>query len=167
METRLEHILINSHKSELISFMESHPGNFGDLIQLALSNKGRYSWRAAWLLWSCMSPNDKRLRKHIPKIIDVLPGKTDSQQRELLMVLQRMVLDKGLEDCLFQLCTTIWKTTDKNPSLRYNALKMIVKIAKRSPGLYRKITPLARPLYLDSLSGSVRKSISRMMEDLH
>ena len=40
-----------------------------ELIELAISDKQPYSWRPAWLLWSCMDENDQRVQKHIPDII--------------------------------------------------------------------------------------------------
>jgi hypothetical protein len=58
-----------------------------------------------------MSPNDRRIRKYIKRIIDVLPTKMDSQQRELLIVLQRMELNDNYEGCVFDICTKIWQIT--------------------------------------------------------
>ena len=167
METKLEHILVNSHKADLISYVGSHPENFGELIKLAISDKQRYSWRAAWLLWGCMSPNDRRIRKYIKRIIDILPAKKDSQQRELLIVLQRMELNENDEGCVYDICTNIWRKTSNNPSLRYNAFKLMVKISKKHPDLSKETNYLAKPLYIDSLSSTVRKSIFKMLEDLN
>ena len=167
METKLEHILINSHKAQLISYMGSHPENFGELIKLAISDKQRYSWRAAWLLWGCMSPNDRRIRKYIKRIIDILPAKKDSQQRELLIVLQRMELNEDHAGCVYDICTNIWRKTRNTPSLRYNAFKLMVKISKKYPDLSKETNYLAKPLYIDSLSSTVRKSIFKMLEDLN
>ncbi|MCA4900327.1 MAG: hypothetical protein ACK514_02495 [Bacteroidota bacterium] len=67
IETKLEHLLTSSHKAEMIDYMESHPGDFTELIKLAIADKQPYSWRAAWLLWSCMDKNDKRVRKYLKK----------------------------------------------------------------------------------------------------
>jgi hypothetical protein len=166
METKLEHILVNSHKAELITYMGSHPENFDELIKLAIADKHRYSWRAAWLLWGCMSPNDRRIRKYIKRIIDVLPTKMDSQQRELLIVLQRMELNDNHEGYVFDICTKIWQKTSNTPSLRYNAFKLMVKISKKHPDLFKETNYLAKPLYIDLLSSTVRKSIFKMLEDL-
>ncbi len=63
--------------------MENHPEYFNEAIELALVDKQPYSWRAAWLLWSCMEENDKRIRKYLKKIIDSLKSKDDGHQREL------------------------------------------------------------------------------------
>ena len=69
MQSLLEHKLLNSYKNEMISFMETHPEVFEEAIQLAISDKQPYSWRAAFLLWSCMEKNDKRIQKYIGKIV--------------------------------------------------------------------------------------------------
>lgn len=50
MEITLEHKLLNSYKRDLISFMISHPEYFDEAVELALSDKQPYSWRAAFVL---------------------------------------------------------------------------------------------------------------------
>ena len=79
-ETNLEYTLTNLYKNDLISYIASHQEDFPELIKLSISDKHPYSWRAAWLLWSCMDNNDKRIRRHIKMIIDILPNRQDSQR---------------------------------------------------------------------------------------
>lgn len=59
VETKLEHILTNSYKADMISYLKSHPEDFDEAIKLAIADKQPYSWRAAWLLWSCMKKMTK------------------------------------------------------------------------------------------------------------
>ena len=89
----MEHILTHSYKADMISYMKFHPEDFDELIKLSIANKQPYSWRAAWLLWSCMDKNDPRIHRYVEKIIDTLPTKCDDQLRELLIILQRMELN--------------------------------------------------------------------------
>lgn len=165
METKLEHILTNSYKAEMISYMKSHPEDFDEAIKLAIADKQRYSWRAAWLLCSCMDKNDQRIQRHIRKIIDTLPTKCDNQLRELLIILQRMELSEDYEGKLFDFCSTIWEKVGKQPSVRYNAFKLMVKIIKKHPDLSREIKFLTESHYTDSLSETVKKSISKMIAE--
>ena len=166
IETKFEHLLTNSHKADMIAYMESHPEDFTEAIKLAIADKQPYSWRASWLLWSCMDKNDKRVSKYLKKIIDILPERKDNQQRELLMVLQRMELNDEYEGQLFDSCTKIWEQIGKNPSLRYNALKTLVAISKKHPDLSREIKTLTESYYTDNLSDSVKKSITKLTKDL-
>lgn len=166
METKLEYFLTNSHKTEMISYLESHPEDFNEAIKLAISDKQPYSWRAAWIIWSCMDRNDKRIRRYVKKIIDILPYRKDNQQRELLMILQRMELNSDYEGQLFDVCTKIWGKIGKNPSLRYNAFKVLVAISKKHQDLSNEIKSLTESYYTDSLSDSVKKSIFNLMKDL-
>lgn len=165
METAFEHILISYYKAEMISYMESHTEDFEEAIKLAISNKLRYSWRAAWLLWSCMKENDLRVRKYLKKIIDVLETKKDNHQRELLKILLLMDLDDEYEGVLFDLCVSVWEKIHKVPSVRFTAFKIIVKIAKKHPDLSQEITLLTQPQYLDSLSSAAKKSIMKMSKE--
>ena len=107
METKLEHILTNSYKAEMISYMKYHPEDFNEAIKLAISDKQPYSWRAAWLLWSCMDKNDQRIHGYVKKIIDTLPTKSDDQLRELLIILQRMEFNDDYEGKLFDICVCL------------------------------------------------------------
>lgn len=166
MESELENKLLNSYKDEMISFMENHPEYFDEAIKLAIGDKQPYSWRAAWLLWSCMEENDKRIRKYIKKIVDSIKTKDDGQQRELLKILLQMELKEEYEGILFNLCMNIWEQINKSPSVRITALKFIIKIAKKHPELSQEISFLTQNHYLESLSRGIKHSVSRMMKEL-
>lgn len=81
METELEWILTNSYKADMILYLSAHPESFGEAIHLAITDKQPYSWRAAWLLWSCMEKNDRRIQEYVKTIIDTIADKNDEQQR--------------------------------------------------------------------------------------
>ena len=148
----------------MISYMKSHPEDFEEVIRLAISDKKPYSWRAAWLLWDCMEKNDLRLHQYIQKIIDILPARKDNHQRELLLILQRMELDGEYEGNLFDICIRIWEMIGKKPSVRYNAFRLMVKIATKHPDLLNEIHILTQDPYLENLSNGVKKSIIRLIE---
>jgi hypothetical protein len=166
METALEWTLTNSYKADMISYLASHPEDFEEVIKLAVADKQPYSWRAAWLLWSCMEDNDQRIHKYLKRIINTISDKNDDQQRELLIILQKMEISKELEGSLFNHCVTVWERIGKKPSVRYNAFKIIVKIAKKHPDLSDEIAFLIQDQYLESLSPTVKKSISKMIKKI-
>ncbi len=165
METPLEHILTNSHKSEMICYLKSHTEYFEEAIRLAISDKQPYSWRAAWLLWSCMENNDRRIKGYIKKIINTITTHNDNQLRELFIILQKMELNDREEGILFNVCVEVWKKISKKPSVRFNAFKLIVKIAKKHPDLFNEAVFLTQNQYMDSLSVGVQKSIHKMIEE--
>jgi hypothetical protein len=162
METELEKVLMSFYKDAMISFMASHPESFGEAIELALGDRQPYSWRAAWLLWSCMEENDSRIKKHIRRIIGSLKGKEDGHQRELLKILYLMDLDEKHEGSVFDHCIKIWEKINKRPSVRFNAFKMILKISRKHPELYQEIGLLLQDHYLDTLSPGIRQGLLRM-----
>ena len=166
IETSLEYILTNSHKDDLIVYMKTNPNKFTELIKLSISDKQPYSWRAAWLLWSCMDKNDRRIHKHIKNIIDVLPDRQDNQQRELLMVLERLEVNTKYEGIIFDSCTKIWRNINKNSSLRYHAFKIMVAISKNHPYLSAKIKSIMEPYYTDKLTETVRKAIGKLLKKM-
>jgi len=146
--------------------MENHPEFFEEAIELAIEDKQPYSWRAAWLLWSCMEENDQRVQKYIKKIVETLKTKDDSHQRELLKILLKMELSEEYESILFDHCMDIWEQINKPPAVRVNALKFIIKIAKKHPELKNEITFLTEDHYLESLSHGAKNSVSKLMRGL-
>ena len=150
----------------MISYLKAHPEDFDEAIKLAISDKQPYSWRAAWLLWSCMDHNDLRLHRYLKKIIDTLPATSDNQLRELLLILQRMELNDDYTGKLFNICVNVWEKLGKQPSVRINAFKLIVKIAKKHPELTDEIIYLTQFHYLDTLSKAVKKSVFKLIDDL-
>jgi hypothetical protein len=165
METALEQILTNSYKAGMISYITNHPEDFEEAIILAISDKQPYSWRAAWLLWSCMEENDMRIRGYIKDIISSILEKSDGHKRELLKILLQMEISEEYEGILFNVCMNLWEKIYNQPSVRFNAFKMIVKIAKNHPGLSHELFFLTQDQYMDSLSPGVKKSISKIMEE--
>ena len=167
MEITLKHLLTHSYKDQMISGMAANPAFFGEAVQLAISDKQPYAWRASWLLWSCMEPNDIRIMKYIPAIIQFLPVCRDNQQRELLKILYLMEINEEHEGILFSHCISIWEKLNKQPSARYNAFKMILKIAKKYPELYQEIDFITQEQYTGTLSRAVRKGVFRMLKELN
>ena len=159
--------LLNSYKDEMISFMHAHPEYFEEAIELAIADKHPYSWRAAWLLWSCIEENDERIQKYIGNIVDTLETKDEGHQRELLKILLKLELNEEYESILFDHCMNIWEGINKSPSVRVNALKFIVKIAKRHPELVKEISFLTEDHYLESLSHGAKNSVSKLVKELN
>ncbi len=165
METALEQVLTNSYKAGMIAYMATHQEDFKEAIQLAISDKQPYSWRAAWLLWSCMEENDQRIQRYIKNIISTISTKNDDHQRELFKILHQMELSEEYEGILFNVCLNVWKKINKKPSVRFNAFKIIVKIAQKHPDLSRELVFITQNQYMISLSPTVKKSISKMIKE--
>ncbi len=165
IQSVLENKLISSYKEEMISFLESHPEHFTEALNLAISDKQPYSWRAAFLLWGSMEENDRRIKKYIKQIVNSLKTKKDGHQRELLKILYKMEIDEKYEGIIFDICIRIWEQINKNPSVRITALKHIFKIVKKYPELSEEIIYLLQDHYLESLSPGVKHSIKRMMNE--
>lgn len=165
METALEKVLITGGKEEMISWLNTHPKDFDEAVNLALTDKQPWSWRAAWLLGNCMEENDQRLRKHINDIINVLPAKKDGHQRELIKILYRLEIDESFEGQLFDHCIRLWEKINKQPSVRISALRMILKIARKYAELLPEIHFLTQSHYMETLSPGIRRSVHRLLPE--
>lgn len=165
MESVLEKKLMTSYKEEMILFLKSHPEHFDEAIQLAISDKQPYSWRAAFLLWGSMEENDKRFQKHIKSIVNYIREKGDGHQRELLKILYRMKINEKYEGQIFDICMKLWEQISKKPSVRMTAFKFIVKIAKDHSELLEEVKLLTQEHYLKSLSPGVKRSVERIIQE--
>jgi len=165
METALEHVLMSMYKEGMIDFINKHPEAFDEAVRLALTNKQPYAWRAAWLLWSCMCENDKRIAPYVTDIVNALNGKNDGHQRELLKILYLMDIDDTHEGFLFDLCVGIWEKINKQPSVRINALKIVIKIAQKHLELYNEISFLTQSHYVETLSPGVKNAVERLIAE--
>jgi len=167
LETALEQVLTNSYKAGMISYMANHPEDFEEAVQLAIADKQPYSWRAAWLLWSIMEVNDQRIQGYVEDIIGTISNRNDDHERELFKILYQMDLDEENEGVLFNVCLNVWKKINKKPSVRCNAFKILVKVAQKHPDLAREFVFITQNQYMNSLSSTVKKSISKMIKEFN
>ena len=158
---------MSSYKDEMISFLNSNPDLVEEAVELAVSDKQPYSWRAAWLLWGCLDKNDKRVKNYIDKIVGGIKGKKDGHQRELIKILLLMDLKKKHEGILFDLCMDIWEQINRDPSVRITALKFLIKIMKKYPELAEEFTFITQEQFLESLSPGAKKSVSKMIVEFY
>lgn len=163
MISDLRQVLLNLNKGGMITYIKNTPAVYPDLIKLALTDEPRYSWRAAWLLWSVMESNDKRIRKHLQKIAAILPERNESHQRELIIILQKMTLPDDITSQLFDYCITLWNDPSRTLSLRYNAFKLMAKIAQEYPELIPELKILAVNDNQAGLPRSLRRCADKIL----
>jgi hypothetical protein len=161
--SELERVLIDSYKDGMVAYVNSTPAAFDELIELSLSDKQPFAWRAAFILSSVMKKNDKRVSKKIDKAIEVIDGKPDGHQRELLKILLKLELAEEQEAKLVDICIALWKNIEAKPALRFYALRMLMNIAEKYPDLENEIRLLTTDMYMDSLSQGIRRVIEKRL----
>ena len=167
METALEQILVGAaRKDEMLAFMREQPGAFGEALQLAASDHPRFGWRAAWMVESCMTDNDRRVRAAIPALIAALQGAGDGHQRELLKILLRMELGDEAEGRLFAACMEVWEDPDKKPGTRGTAMELMLNLAEKYPDLKGELGVITQEPYLRSLSPGIRRVLKRRIRQV-
>lgn len=166
MSYNIEQVLTNSYKEDMILYLKSHPEDFIHTVELALSNNQMYSWRASWLLWSCIENNDARLYPYLDDIINIITLRKDGHQRELLILLLKVELSENQNIRLFDTCVLLFSSINKKPSVRITALKVLVKIAKMYPELQNELRFLSEPQFLETLPPASKKSALRIMNSL-
>ncbi len=166
MKTTLEKYLTTGFKADMIAYLKSHPEDFDEAITLALSDRQPYSWRAAWLLWSCMEPNDERIASRINDIIEAIPRVQSNQQRDLFTILINMELDEDQEGFVFDLSVETWKRINAQPSVRYSAFRLMNKIVNKYPDLLNEVEVLTNKQYTETLSPGVKRAIIKLIAEI-
>lgn len=159
MPTPLEEKLMSLHKQPMVAFLRAHPEYFDEALQLTLMDKQPYSWRASWLLWSAMQKNDPRVKKYLKKLIAVLPKCKYNQQREILKILELMEIGEKQQGLLFDYCVAIWSDVSKQASVRYNAFKILGKLARLHPEMKQELLVLASRPYTDNMGQGIDKAL--------
>ncbi|MDX1700145.1 MAG: hypothetical protein R3250_05970 [Melioribacteraceae bacterium] len=164
MDEKLTHILGGRlSRDHLASFIIDNPDKFDEIVNVAVSNKRPYCWRAAWMINLTISKNDKRIHKHILKIIKSIDDKEDGHQRELLKIIDRLNIKEDHEGYLFDACVSIWKSVHKSSSVRITAFRIISDIIIKYPELKNEIRPLTQAHYTDTLSPGIKNTFNRLI----
>jgi hypothetical protein len=166
MYSNLENILINTYKKSMVEYINENPQEFDKLVQLIFTEKQAFAWRAAWLTWSCMEENDKRIEKYVHNLIDCLPVKPGNMRKDIYCILAKMDVDEDLEGRLFDQCISDWENLSNEPAVRANAFKIIIKIGKKYPELLPEIKALTKEMYFQNASKGLQKSVTKRLSQL-
>ncbi len=150
----------------MMSYLKAHSEDFQELMDLATADKQPYSWRAAWLLSSCVDQNEALIREHIPAILARIEVANDSQKRDLIRVLLEVEVPEEVEGQLFDICINIWSKVNKIPSVRYSAIRLAIRIAERHPDLIQEIDIVTQEHFVESLSPGTKRSLLKILRKL-
>lgn len=159
--TGLEHILVEAYKEEMVDYLNAHPEDFPAAVALAIGDRPRYAWRAAWLVGNGMETHDPRLRKGVDRLIAAMPGKPDGHWRELMKIVLRMQLNDEQEGRLFEMALQHWQDPEKQSSVRWMSFRFMADMVKKYPELAAEVKLVLRPDLVDPLSPGIRRSVSR------
>jgi hypothetical protein len=162
--TPLLHILVSHHKPEIIGYVQQQPEVFDQLVALALDEHQPQAWRAAWVLFTLVEQKSPIPVDFIEKAISKLPLLPDGHQRELLKLINLLVVPEVMEGQLFEICQTLWLNTTKSPSTRYNAFKIILRLSDKYTELKTELSFLTAPHILASLSKGVQHSVGILLK---
>lgn len=157
-------ILFKKHtkNEEMIAYSKANPLLFPQLIEATLSPLYNKSWRCAMLLGHLIKKEDPRLQPYIEPLIAILPQAIhDGHQRQLLVILDKLIIDEVQQGRLFNYCLTIWEDINKISSTRMRAFWMMEKIAKNYPILKRELQYFVTPYYTETLSVGIKHSIQK------
>lgn len=164
METPLENSMIRGRKEAMIAFLRSHPNYIPEAFELALSNKQPYCWRSAWLLQCCLVHNDPHFSPYLEKLLNAIPNKKDGHQRELIKLLFLVDWGDKMEGELYEYCSQIWLQIHKSPSVRVEAMEVLLRISNKYPELKQELNLLLQDAFLETLSPGIKNSLLKRLQ---
>ncbi len=135
--------------------------NFNFLIKHMQEDVKPTSWRTAWVVGHLMEKDDKKIKKHLTKIIKSIKGKTDGHQRELIKIVRKMKLNEEQEGLFFDVCMEIWESVNKQPAVRYYCGVYIIEMAKKYPEIKNELEFLTTDYYTQTLSPGIKRIFER------
>ena len=135
--------------------------NFPFLLKHMQDNVKPSSWRSAWVVNHLMKKDDKRIKKHLTKIIKSINGKTDGHQRELIRIVRKMNLSEKNEGLFFDICMQVWEDVHKKPATRHYAGLFIIEMAKKYPEIKNELEYLTTDYYTKTLSTDIKRIFER------
>lgn len=149
-------------KDKVLLFFKANPQLFADLVEASLYSTNKKSWRYTLLIGHLIKKNDTRILPYISAFIEVLAAsKIDGQQRQILVILDKMKFTEDQEGELFNICMTIWETISKIPSTRIRAFWMMERISLSYPELKQELRCFVTPYYTETLSPGIKKYITK------
>jgi len=164
MLDEIENILTRNYKHDMVLFFQKNPDRIDDLIKLIFEKNNPLSWRAAWLLWSCVPKNDSRILENTSRFISILPYSNESMQREILKILFNIDLEEESLGRLINICINIWEDINKRPGVRYSSFRMLLKISKEYPELENELGYLVDERFINTLSPGIKHSIKKLIK---
>ncbi len=166
MTHSLRHVLTHSMKTGMLRYAKQHPECMEEMLILAVSDETPYNWRAAWLLCDVVKPKDPVALRYTPQLLQKLTSAPDGHSRELLKVLSRLQLSEEQQWQLYETCTAIWKDIRRQGSLRWHALRYIIRMAKQYPELKEEFEFLTESRHIDCMTHGARKSVMMMLSEM-
>lgn len=157
----INHFSTRFSKEKMIDFVRSNPKEFSSLVELATENEYPASWRSCWVLTHTMEVDDKRISSFIDNFLDVIEYREDGHKREIIKLLNRMILDEDQEAKLFNICMNFWENISNSSSLRLNSIKFVLRVMKKFPELGSEIEPLLDEKYIKPLTPGVKKVLQK------
>ena len=162
----LKQILLQGYKQHMIQFLQQNPDYIDEAFDLALGNDQPFSWRSAWLLTDCLEQNDVRITSKVNSLLAAFDDKTEGHQREYLKLLLLAELNDETNGIVFDKAVKIWSKLKNQPSLRFTALRTMIKIAEKYVELKQEIFFLLDEHYLKSLSPGIKNAALKLKKEL-
>lgn len=112
----------------------------GNLVELVISNDALISNRAAWVISKCADQNITFLKPHISKFILALTkAKSDGVKRNMLRVLQELVVPKRLHGILVDQCFQIMESKKEAIAIKVFAMTVLSNVCNDIPELKNEL----------------------------
>lgn len=163
---KLSALLTHNYKFDISNYLYANPELFEDLFELALQEHPKLSWRAAWAFYDFINSKKHIVEENQHRIFKILPFREENHQRELLKLIDEIEIDENYIALAFDECLKLWVQLYKKPSVRYNAFKIMLKLANKYTIFQNEFIFYTSSKYIESLSPGAKHSINKLLKNL-
>lgn len=155
---------------KVVDYVGTSRVRFKGLVEVFLKGPYRVTQRSAWPLTICVEKHPELAVPHLPVFISMLtkPNHHDAVRRNILRLLQFVVLPKRLHGKLLKICFDFLASRTEPVAVKVFAMVTIHDIIRSngSPELAKELTIILEN-QLPLASAGYRSKASKILRDLH
>ncbi|MDX8338438.1 hypothetical protein SLH46_04530 [Draconibacterium sp. IB214405] len=123
--------------------MLNDPAQFNTLVQLALNDTRKKSWRAAYLVDKIHDEKPELLQPYLPALVEQLKTEQNaSKRRHWLKLISMNKIDEAHFGFLFDFCINTFTSGNEAIAVRVHAMQILYNISEMEPDLKPEVLQL-------------------------
>lgn len=138
-----------------IDFISDHPEHIGILMNIAMDDSLKDSWRACWLINKIQEKQPLLFETYVDRIIDFLLKTNDSsKKREFLRLICLYSIPEEKAGLMLDFCINQFTSASEPIAVRVHAMQILFNISETEPDLkYELIQLIEHELEYHSSAG--------------
>lgn len=141
LKKELEREHTHNMATKVVRYVGENPKRFSELIKIFLEGPYRITQRASWPLSICVEQHPELAKEHLNVLFTFMkkPGSHPAVKRNILRILQFIVIPKRLHGRVADICFQILQTNDEPGAIKVFAMSALAQVAHHHPELKNEL----------------------------